>query len=49
MSSSSDLMVFRSVGYSIALNADARARAAADVQIDTDDLRELLPLLAGPR
>jgi phosphoserine phosphatase len=43
--SRSDLPAFARVGYSIALNADAAAREAATVSIDTDDLRDLLPLL----
>lgn len=47
--SRSDLATFQSVGYSIALNADAQARAAASIHLDTDDLRDLLRLLApGP-
>jgi phosphoserine phosphatase len=40
--SRSDLPTFEVVGKSIALNADEAARAAADVAIDTDDLRDLL-------
>jgi phosphoserine phosphatase len=43
--SRSDLPTFDLVGKSIALNADQAAREAADVTIDTDDLRDLLPLL----
>jgi phosphoserine phosphatase len=43
--SRSDLPTFARAGYSIALNADAAARAAATVSVDADDLRDLLPLL----
>lgn len=45
--SRSDLPVFGRVGRSVALNATAQARAAATVAIETDDLREVLPLLRG--
>jgi phosphoserine phosphatase len=43
--STSDLPLFRSVGFSIALNASADARAFADVEVDTDDLRHLIPMI----
>ena len=43
--STSDLPLFRAVGFSIALNASADARALADVQVDTDDLRDLIPMI----
>jgi phosphoserine phosphatase len=43
--SRSDLPMFERVGFSIALNADAAARAAATTALDTDDLRDALPLL----
>jgi phosphoserine phosphatase len=43
--SRSDLPLFARVGLSIALNADEQARAAADVVLDSDDLRDVLPLL----
>jgi phosphoserine phosphatase len=43
--SRSDLPTFAVVGRAIALNADEAAREAADTAIDTDDLRDLLPLL----
>jgi phosphoserine phosphatase len=43
--SRSDLPMFERVGFSIALNADAGARAAATTALDTDDLRDVLPLL----
>jgi phosphoserine phosphatase len=43
--SRSDLPVFERVGFSVALNADATARAAATTALDTDDLRDVLPLL----
>lgn len=47
--SRSDLPMFAQLGYSIALNADDAARAAATTAIDTDDLRDLLPLLLDTR
>jgi phosphoserine phosphatase len=37
--------LFRRTGMSIALNATADARAAADHVLDTEDLRDVLPLL----
>ncbi|GLF95874.1 HAD family hydrolase [Streptomyces yaizuensis] len=43
--SRTDLPLFGAVGTSIALNAGAEARAAADHVLDTDDLRDVLPLL----
>ncbi|MEV4335498.1 HAD-IB family phosphatase [Streptomyces sp. NPDC049590] len=43
--SRSDVPLFRAAGTSIALNATADARAAADHVIDTEDLRDILPLL----
>ncbi|MDX6719541.1 MAG: phosphoserine phosphatase [Solirubrobacteraceae bacterium] len=43
--SRSDVAMFERVGYSIALNADAQARAVASVSCETDDLRNLLPLV----
>lgn len=43
--SRSDLPMFARVGFSIALNADSSARAAATTAIDSDDLRDVLPLL----
>jgi phosphoserine phosphatase len=43
--STSDLPLFRAVGFSIALNASANARAVADVEVDTDDLRDLIPMI----
>ncbi|WP_231634022.1 HAD family hydrolase, partial [Streptomyces clavuligerus] len=43
--SRSDLRLFAGVGTSVALNASADARAAADHVLDTEDLRDLLPLL----
>jgi phosphoserine phosphatase len=46
--SRSDLPLFRHAAASIALNATAEARAAARQVIDTDDLRDLLPLLVKP-
>ncbi len=44
--SRSDIPLFREVGLSIALNASPDARHAAVQALDTDDLRDLLPLLA---
>ena len=46
--SRSDVPLFRHAGASIALNATAEARASARHVIDTDDLRDLLPLLVKP-
>jgi phosphoserine phosphatase len=43
--SRSDLPMFERVGFSIALNADEPARAAATTALDTEDLRDVLPLL----
>jgi len=43
--SRSDVPLFRRTGMSIALNATADARAAADHVLDTEDLRDVLPLL----
>jgi|tagenome__1003787_1003787.scaffolds.fasta_scaffold20936700_3 phosphoserine phosphatase len=41
----SDLPLFAQSGLAIALNATPAARAAAQVAIETDDLRDVLPLL----
>lgn len=46
--SRSDLPLFRHAAASIALNATPEARAAARHVIDTDDLRDLLPMLVAP-
>jgi phosphoserine phosphatase len=43
--SRSDLPLFRSAGRSIALNATTDARKAATQTLDTEDLRDVLPLL----
>jgi phosphoserine phosphatase len=43
--SRSDLPAFRCAGFSVALNADDAARAAATLVLDTDDLRDVVPLL----
>ncbi|MFI5615948.1 HAD family hydrolase [Streptomyces sp. NPDC051567] len=43
--SRSDVPLFRRAGTAIALNATADARSVADHVLDTDDLRDLLPLL----
>jgi len=44
--SRSDLPLFRRVGRSVALNAAPDARRGASRVIDTEDLRDVLPLLA---
>jgi phosphoserine phosphatase len=41
----SDVPLFRRVGMSIALNATGDAQRAARCSVDTDDLRDILPLL----
>jgi phosphoserine phosphatase len=41
--STSDLPLFHAAGFSIALNASSNARDAADTQIDTEDLRNVIP------
>lgn len=46
--SRSDVPLFENVRASIALNATAQARAAAERAIDTEDLRDLLPMLLKP-
>jgi phosphoserine phosphatase len=46
--SRSDIPLFRHAAASIALNATDEARAAARQVIDTDDLRDLLPMLVKP-
>jgi phosphoserine phosphatase len=43
--SRSDLPLFRRAGRSVALNATRDARRAATCAIDTEDLRDVLPLL----
>lgn len=43
--SRSDLPLFRAAGRSVALNATADAKRAATCAIDTEDLRDVLPLL----
>jgi phosphoserine phosphatase len=43
--SRSDLPLFRRAGRSVALNATPEAREAATCAIDTEDLRDVLPLL----
>jgi len=45
--SRSDIPLFEWAGFSIALNASPGARAAAKVALDTDDLRNILPLCPG--
>ncbi len=43
--STSDLPLFHAAGFSIALNASSNARDAADIQLDTEDLRDVIPLI----
>ena len=43
--SRSDIPLFKEVGFSIALNGTEQARAAATRSLQTDDLRDVLPLL----
>ena len=45
--SRSDLSVFRSVGFAIALNASPDARANAHVSVDTSSLWDVLPSVPG--
>ncbi len=44
--STSDLPLFHAAGFSIALNASSDARAAADLQLDTRDLRDVISPIA---
>jgi phosphoserine phosphatase len=37
--------MFAAAGHSIAINGSSEARCAARVSIETDDLREVIPLL----
>ncbi|HWC14858.1 MAG TPA: HAD-IB family phosphatase [Actinomycetota bacterium] len=41
--STSDLPLFQAAGLAIALNASSNAREAADIQLDTADLRDVIP------
>jgi phosphoserine phosphatase len=43
--SRSDIPLFQWSGFSVALNANAAARAAAKVAVDTDDLRNILKVI----
>ena len=43
----SDLPLFRAAGFAIALNASTNAREMADLEVDTDDLRDLIPAIEG--
>ena len=43
--STSDIPLFQAVGLAIALNASDNAREAADVEIRTKDLRDLIPVI----
>lgn len=43
--SASDIPLFHAAGFSIALNASGNARSAADAELDTQDLREVIPLI----
>jgi phosphoserine phosphatase len=45
--SRSDIPLFGAVGFSIALNATASAKAAASIALETDDLNELLGVVPG--
>jgi phosphoserine phosphatase len=45
--SRSDVPLFERAGLSIALNATEDARAVADRAVDSEDLRDVLPLLIG--
>lgn len=45
--SRSDLPLFAEVGFAVAFNATPAARAAAHASADGNDLRAVLPLLAG--
>ena len=45
--STSDIPLFQASGFAIALNASSNARNAADIQVDTDDLRDVLPHVEG--
>ncbi|MFI5774607.1 HAD hydrolase family protein [Streptomyces sp. NPDC051658] len=47
--SRSDIPLFRAAGKSIALNATADARTVADHVVETEDLRDILPLLGQVR
>lgn len=40
--STSDIPLFHAAGFSIALNASSNAREAADIELDTDDLRDVI-------
>lgn len=40
--STSDIPLFQAAGFSVALNASSNAREAADIQLDTDDLRDVI-------
>jgi len=45
--SRADIPLFRAVGLAIALNATLEARAAADIVIDSGDLRLIIPALVN--
>lgn len=45
--SRSDIQAFRTVGFSVALNATPEARAAASVQVNTQSLTQALSLIPG--
>ena len=45
--SRSDIPLFGAVGFSVALNATAAAKAAAAAAIETDDLHEILRVVPG--
>lgn len=41
--STSDIPLFQAAGFSVALNASSNARDAADIELDTEDLRDVIP------
>jgi phosphoserine phosphatase len=41
--STSDIPLFHAAGFSIGLNASSNARDAADIQLETQDLRDVIP------
>ena len=43
----SDIPLFGAVGFSVALNANAQARAAATVVVDSDSLMDVLDAIPG--
>ena len=43
--STSDIPLFEAAGLAIALNASANAREAADLELETQDLRHVIPII----